>query len=264
MYFTIFSLLTSLESHLWFLTLLIPFYAYLRIIAILYLVLPQTQGARILYQERLQPFLAHHEAQIETLIGDAHARIREYGGEWVERLIETVRERVFGARPAPKAAGAYSAASAGPGAGGYVQGLVQRFSLPSAGAPAGEFYGMLAAAAGGLGRGNAPAEDLSPAAQVEALLRQGGLVPKGVSGKEERARFLGAQKERLGALLAAVEREEGSLEEGGFGRSKSEASFERIEGEDLAYGNVPPPKGAGEGWFGGWLGGKGEEKRKEE
>ena len=280
MYWTVTSLLFALESHLWFLTFFIPFYAYLRIPVLLYLVLPQTQGARIIYQTHLHPFLAHHEAQIETWIGSAHERIRGYGGEWVEYVIQMVREKVFGARPESRAASAYPGTRSGSeGAQGYVQGLMQRFSLPAASAglaaPAGDFYGLLSAAASTMGRGAGSAGPQSSEAQIDMLLRQGGLVPSHITTTAERARFLGTQRQKLSVLLGALDKEAGRLEgengrEGAaaagadIGRSKSEASFEKIEGEDLAYGAPPPPKKQGEGWLGGWFGGGQEEKKKKE
>src|SRR5438045_430888 len=57
----------------------IPFYPWIRAGFLLYLISPQTQGAKVLYQTYLHPFLEEHEIAIEDFISSAHDRAKEAG-----------------------------------------------------------------------------------------------------------------------------------------------------------------------------------------
>ncbi len=66
---------------------------------LLYLVLPQTQGARIIYQEHIHPWLEENETQIEDFIASAHDRLRAAGIAYLKRAIELLKTKVLGMPP---------------------------------------------------------------------------------------------------------------------------------------------------------------------
>jgi hypothetical protein len=80
-----------------------PFYAYLRLFLLSYLVLPQTQGARLLYQSYIQPFLAQHEADIDIFISHARNRARAVGLQYLKRAMNFMKENLLGLQPITQA-----------------------------------------------------------------------------------------------------------------------------------------------------------------
>lgn len=56
----------------------IPFYSIIKTIFLLYLALPQTQGATYVYQFHLRPFFAKHEQQIDQTIAQVRARLYRF------------------------------------------------------------------------------------------------------------------------------------------------------------------------------------------
>ncbi|MCJ1265592.1 hypothetical protein MMC22_005472 [Lobaria immixta] len=243
----------------------LPFYAYVRLFLLSYLVLPQTQGARLLYQSHIHPFLAHHESDIDSLITHAHDRAKAAGLSSLKRFIEFVKERVLGLPPKSQPARASPEGS-------YAQTLLSRFNLPSArqglAAPAGDFYGLLSAALGQVGTGAGSRE-----AQVEEMTRSGTLIPHGMTSASEKMTFLATQRERLRLLLTALDKEASGLEteesirrdverrlvtpasdDDGLRKSRSEAEFDSIEREDWS-GERESGGGGGGGAGGGDEGG---------
>jgi Protein involved in membrane traffic len=104
-----------------------PFYSWIRLFFMAYLVLPQTQGARVLYQEYVEPFLVHHEREIDEFIGRTHERAKAAGLQYFYQAIDFIREKILGLPP-------QRAATAAPpppvGAAAYAQSLLSRFNLP--------------------------------------------------------------------------------------------------------------------------------------
>ncbi len=80
-----------------------PFYAYLRLFLLSYLVLPQTQGARLLYQSYIQPFLAQHEADIDIFISHARNRARAIGLQYLKRAMDFIKENLLRLQPIAQA-----------------------------------------------------------------------------------------------------------------------------------------------------------------
>ena len=249
----------------------IPFYAYIRLLFHLYLVLPQTQGARILYQSHLQPYLHDNERGIEDFIASAHHRLRQAGISYLKRAIELLRTNVLGLPPSPPSAAAASSSSVGGEGQSYTQTLLARFSLPgarwgAAGAAgqgsAADFYNLLASAVGAASASSAATTGSAP----------GVLVPDDIRGASARMSFIAAQRERLAALMSALDREASQIqegeEEGGGGaplsKSRSEADFEKLEaesgeeeGEELRR-RTPGLGGQAAGWVSwAWGGGGG-------
>ncbi len=248
MYWVVLACALLVESWTDWLLVWIPFYQLFRLVFLLYLVLPQTQGARVLYQTRLHPWLAEHEARIDEFIGSAHARLRSAGIHYLKQAITYLRTAL--GLPAQESAVAAPTASTNPQT--YTKALFARFTLPSARWPGGavgsaaasmgagegatgpDFYSLLAgavgalgtatgaaggAAAGALSRGisaaAASASSTGPTAATAAaaqMTASGTLVPPHVRAAD-RASFLATQRDRLRTLLSALEREAAQLEQ---------------------------------------------------
>ena len=255
MYWVVLSCFSLFDYWTWFILSWVPFYAYLRLIILSYLVLPQTQGARLIYQSYIHPFLAHHEHDIEKFITSAHERSMAAGLEYLRNLIDFVREKVFGMQAPPRTVASPQ--------GTYAQSLLSRFNLPNArqglAAPAGDFYGLLSSAMGTIASTSNSRE-----AQVDSLSRSGTLIPKELTSNAEKLSFLSAQRERFRVILTALDREasdlgtESAIERDvnarllsesmeGLKKSKSEAEFEEIrsDGPGVEQGAV----GSGGGWL---------------
>lgn len=245
MYWVSFGLLALFEAWTWYIISWVPFYAYFRLIVLSYLVLPQTQGARLLYQSYIHPFLAQHEAKIEDFITNAHDKAKSAGLRYIQQLIEYVKTNVLGMQ-------AKSAPPSPPPGTSYAQSLLSRFNLPSAkeglAAPAGDFYGLLSAAVGTMARG-ASSRDI----QVDELSRSGTLIPQNITSTAARINFLSTQREKLRVLLSALDNEASGLEverdverrmgdaapvaQGGLQKSKSEAEFDTIDRDEASGQN---------------------------
>ena len=241
----------------------LPFYAYFRLFLLSYLVLPQTQGAKLLYQTYIHPFLAHYEHDIDKFIISAHDRAKAIGLDYLKRAIEFVKQNVLGIQP--KAAHA----EAIPSGGNYAQNLLSRFNLPSAreglAAPAGDFYSLLSSAVGNISTSSGASREV----QMEDLTRSGTLIPQGMTSTTEKMTFLSAQREKLRVLLGALDKEASDLgteaaiekdvekrlagEQLGdkLRKNKSELEFEQIGKEDLK-GQKEGKSVQGGSWFGSW------------
>lgn len=171
----------------------IPLYAYLRLLFLLYLVLPQTQGARIIYTTYVHPYLEDNESQIEELIATAHDKMKAAGMAYLKRAIELLRTQVLGMAPSPDAAADAQSADAGVPASqrprSYTQALLDRFQLPQGRWPSGgggggapvpapafggpgsagqDFYNFLASAvAAATGSGSSSAAAAAAAAETD-------------------------------------------------------------------------------------------------
>ncbi|SLM35479.1 TB2/DP1/HVA22-related protein [Lasallia pustulata] len=260
MYWVVLSCFSLIESWTWFILAWLPFYAYLRLLLLSYLVLPQTQGARLLYQTHIHPFLSTHEHDIDDFITSAHDRAKAAGLSYIKRFVDFVRESCLGMPPKSRPA---TPTRKEPGA-SYAQNLLSRFNLPSAreglAAPAGDFYGLLSTALAQVASGSASRE-----MQAEEISASGTLIPKGMTSAAEKMSFLETQRERLRVLLSALDKEASNLsveqqvekdvdrrlgvERAGEGmaRSKSEADFEAIDREEAKK----EEGGAGDG--GSWM-----------
>ncbi|OAA70666.1 HVA22 domain membrane protein [Cordyceps fumosorosea ARSEF 2679] len=209
MYWVVFSICLLAESWVSFIVTWIPFYGYFRLVFLLYLILPQTQGARVLYEQYVHPFLRDNESQIDEFIASSHERLKSAGLSYIRQAINYVRENLLGMPPAEPPA----PMPENVGAQGYTQALLSRFSIPSAkwattGAQgSGDFYSLLSsavAAASGAGAArSAPGTDLTAS---------GHLIPEHLRDSGEKMSFISTQKERLSYLLAALDREAQELQ----------------------------------------------------
>ncbi|EOO03286.1 putative receptor expression-enhancing protein [Phaeoacremonium minimum UCRPA7] len=246
----------------WFLVW-IPFYGYIRLLFLLYLVLPQTQGARVIYTTYLHPWLEDNESQIEDFIATTHDKMKTAGITYIKRAIEAVRVNVLGLPPNPQAAATEPPAA--PAAQSYTQALLARFTLPQArwsggaGSTGQDFYNLLAgavsaasatvssAAAAGSGGGAAAASSsgaADPATGASmSMSASGTLIPPNIRGTSEKISFIAAQRERLNIVLSALDREAKQLESGSGGRPEAErrpSSIARDLNLDLAGDDEEP------------------------
>jgi len=230
----------------------LPFYGWIRLILLSYLVLPQTQGAKMIYQDHIHPFLTHYEQDIDNFITNAHDRAKTAGLQYLKRAIEFVKESVFGMKPKAQSSPPPSSH------GSYAQNLLSRFHLPSAregfAAPAGDFYGLLSSALVQATNSGASRE-----VQAEEMSAGGTLIPPSMTSRTEKMSYISAQRERLRVLLSALDKEAGNLSteekiaadverrmgdttaaaasgEDGLRKSKSEAEFDTIERDEASTG----------------------------
>lgn len=237
----------------------IPLYPYVRLLFLLYLVLPQTQGARIIYTTYVHPYLEDNESQIEDLIATAHDKMKAAGMAYLKQAIELLRTQVLGMAPSPEAAQAESnniPASDRPRS--YTQALLDRFQLPAARwLPAGtnaavgaDFYNFLAnavttatgaAAAGtgadkesssntGAGSGGVASPGGVGAFPAGDLTASGTLVPPSIRDNADKMTFLAAQRERLNMVLSALDREAAQLRSSGATSPPVVAQDDNLDG----------------------------------
>ncbi|CAM1502402.1 Fc.00g043860.m01.CDS01 [Cosmosporella sp. VM-42] len=268
MYWVVFSICLLAESWVYFILTWIPFYGYIRLLFLLYLILPQTQGARLIYEEKIHPWLEENETQIDEFITSAHNRLTAAGIRYVKLAIEAFKTKVLGLPPSDPTPPSPEPQS-------YTQSLISRFSVPAArwagtgsGAGAGnsgsDFYSLLssavAAATGATGLAGA-----SGAPSNQEVTNSGTLIPPHLRDSTEKMSFIAAQRDRLNIVLSALDREADTIQRtetqrahrrppsmtfdgteddeptqrppsglsawSGLSRNRSEADFEKIDAE---------------------------------
>ncbi|EGY16194.1 hypothetical protein VD0002_g2530 [Verticillium dahliae] len=255
MYWVVLACVLLVESWTeWFLGW-IPFYAYLRLFFLLYLVLPQTQGARLLYETYVHPFLEDNETQIEAFIADLHDRAKAAGISYIRQAIEFIKTNVFGLPPSPPEPESPRAASYAPQS--YTQSLLARFSVPNArwapppqpassGSTGGDFYSLLAGAVSAATRSaTSPGSGSGAGSGVDAHRGGGGgggwggLIPSNLTGATEKMSFIAAQRERLNVVLDGLDREAQTLQREETLRARNAEDYLRpgsisLDGEGFA------------------------------
>jgi hypothetical protein len=216
----------------------IPFYSWLRLIFLLYLVLPQTQGAKILYLDYLEPYIVHHETQIDQFIGDTHDRLQQMGLGYLSIAIEWARDRILGQK-SPQQGAAAAGQQQGAGAGGYASyatDLLSRFAMPGArtntptqpGTSSSTVYNTLsnlAGAAFATSSSQRSAATEAASINIPPSLFNFDNIPG--QSTAEKASFISAQQNRLQGLLKMLDKEQQNL--------------------DLAYGADPRGERGGNG-----------------
>ncbi|KAI4604040.1 hypothetical protein KJ359_000167 [Pestalotiopsis sp. 9143b] len=227
MYWSVLSCALLVESWFEFILVWVPFYAYARLLFLLYLVLPQTQGARHLYETYLHPYLEDNEAQIEDFIASAHDRLKAAGMAYLKQAIEMLKTKVLGMPPTREDEAA-SDIRAKEAPQTYTQSLLARFSVPSAkwggvgssaasaGSTGQDFYNMLAgavsAATGVNALGAAGAGAYGGGSREAGAANSGNLIPDNIRGAGEKMNFIANQRKNLSFLLAALDKEANHLE----------------------------------------------------
>ncbi|KAK3945737.1 receptor expression-enhancing protein 2 [Diplogelasinospora grovesii] len=264
MYWVVLSCALLVESWTKWILVWFPFYAYIRLLFLLYLVLPQFQGARVLYQTYVHPWLEDNELSIEDFIASAHDRLRAAGIAYIKRAIELLKTNVLGLPPTPEAEAAAAAAAAPPQQPytpqGYTQSLLARFTLPqprTGGTTAGtggvvgsgtDFYGSLAsvvsAAMGAAGGSGSKAPERGTG-NIGVGVGGGwsAMIPESIRGTTERMTFIQAQRERLNIVLSALDREATQLQQQQQEATIPRADSTNMDGFGLEEENTPRASG---------------------
>lgn len=219
MYWVVFSVALLAESWISFILVWIPFYGYLRLFFLLYLILPQTQGARVIYQTYVHPFLEDNESQIDDFIASAHDRLKAAGVAYVKHAIEFVKTNVLGLPPTETPEPEPTSISQT-----YTQALLSRFSVPAArSANAGtDVYNLLASAVAAAGT----------AAGTLNNGRRESLIPRDLQSSGEKMTFITAQRERLNILLSALENEAQEVQAAEQHAHQNRARSMNVDGPD--------------------------------
>ncbi|KAI1100344.1 TB2/DP1, HVA22 family-domain-containing protein [Jackrogersella minutella] len=243
MYWSVLSCALLVESWTEFILTWIPFYSYMRLFFLLYLVLPQTQGARVLYETYLHPYLEENETAIEDFIASAHDRLKAAGMAYLKRAIELLRTQVLGMPPREQEE--ETRATAAPQ--GYTQALLARFSVPAArwtnnnaGTPGTDFFNMLAGAVGAAA-GNFATQAKNPESSTATL------IPENISGADEKITFITAQRERLALMMGALDKEAQQLEKSEEERKTADQARKELRPSSMSLdgqeGSSRPPSG---------------------
>ncbi|KAL2430243.1 hypothetical protein ABEF95_004344, partial [Exophiala dermatitidis] len=262
-YFTILSLTLLFESWTLFIIGWVPFYSWIRLIFLLYLVLPQTQGAKVLYLDYLEPYIVHHETRIDRFIGEAHERLQQMGLGYLNIVIEFLREKVLGQKSPQQQQQQQTPGSTSYA--GYAQDLLSRFAMPGArtnaptqpGTTSAGVYSMVSNLAGAaFAARSAPSEE--PATSIPPSLFQD--IPA-TGSSAEKSNYISAQRERLLNLLKALDKEQQNIDlaYGGGGapqthsrslssgsasasglknKSMSEQSFENVDYDEARHPTI--------------------------
>lgn len=204
-----------------------------------YLVLPQTQGAKILYIDYVAPFLEQHERGIEEMIGRSHERARALGLQYFYQAIDLIRQKVLGLPPQQEAPPPPS----GPAA--YAQSLLSRFNMPSAGPPTaapGDWFSALSGVMSSVASAGTSREDREANLSQSGTLLQRQL--QSMTG-QEKTTFISQQREALDFLRRTLAEEEHGTGRGdpdtdglAYGASlrknTSDNSFDVVDEEDVA------------------------------
>jgi receptor expression-enhancing protein 1/2/3/4 len=171
----------------------------------LWLVLPGFQGSSKLYMEYVHPQLEAHEREIEDFIARSHEQAKAAGLEYVRKLIEYVKQQVLGSQYVQQQTSSQPAQPQD--AAVFIQNLFTRWRVapisPYAPQMATDFYRFMSTA---LQQQNTAGDGAVGSAS---------LIPPEIEGKMEKTRFIMQQKQRVQALMAALEREENSMQGGG-------------------------------------------------
>ncbi|KAL7938782.1 TB2/DP1, HVA22 family domain-containing protein [Trichoderma chlorosporum] len=241
MYWVVFSCCLLVESWVYFILAWVPFYGYIRLLFFLYLILPQTQGARVLYEQHIHPFLRENESQIDEFIASAHERLKAAGIDYLRKAIDYLRVHVLGmppSEPEPPTPPPSTYQS-------YTQSLLARFNIPAAAGPSApsnvgsDLFGLLASAVTAATGGSGARSDAGG-------ISSSSVVPSHIQDSSERMTFIASQRDRLNVLLTALDREAAQLQRNG-GQTQSRSRSRHMESdEDVTQ---RPPSGLS-GWSG--------------
>ncbi|KAG0227456.1 hypothetical protein BGW41_003815 [Actinomortierella wolfii] len=95
MYWTVLGMYTMVEYVADMVVFWLPFYYDIKILFILWMMLPQTQGSLYIYQVFVEPYLASHEQDIDKTLQDAQRQARAMGLEYIKRGIAALQKAVI-------------------------------------------------------------------------------------------------------------------------------------------------------------------------
>lgn len=200
------------------------------------MVLPQTQGAKYLYQIYVSPFIVEHERQIDEMIGDLHDGLQSVGLGYLGQLVDLIREKALGQTALQHPTGTHDTSPAG-----YAQSLMSRFAMPDARNNAQNLYGMLSSLSVPTavpGRARDIPSSAGPSYNSAAELT----MPSG--SNLEKSNYIASERARLANMLRSLEKEQHNIdlaygsEPSALPTSRSETSFESISHSEVLP--IPP------------------------
>ncbi|KAI5794403.1 TB2/DP1, HVA22 family-domain-containing protein [Peziza echinospora] len=226
MYWVVIACVLVVEAWTEWLLRWLPFYYNFRAAFMLWLVLPQTQGATKLYVEYVHPYLIEHEKEIENFIATAHDQIKAAGYSYLKRAICHAEEIILGTRRSQERPPTPSGQP-------YANFLLNRFKLsPIATQPtqtASDFYNSISSTL------TSAIPAFTPTKTVE----------------QEKAQYFALQQQKLRLAMLQLEQEmaamrtPGGTPDQGFYKSPSGGSL-----SDFDHVESAEAEGAGQFWAG--------------
>jgi len=186
MYWVVIACILVVEAWTEWLLRWFPFYYNIRAAFMLWLVLPQTQGATKLYVEYVHPYLTEHEKDIEHFIATAHDQLKAAGYSYLKQAITHAEEIIFGTRRTKERPGTPLDES-------YANFLLSRFKLSPIASPTNpntDFYNSITSTiSNALPTLNSPTKT-----------------------NQDKAMYLAAEQAKLRSAMAALEKEMASMQ----------------------------------------------------
>ncbi|KAF9962446.1 receptor accessory protein 4 [Mortierella alpina] len=91
MYWTVMGIFTLAEVVLDTLVFWLPFYYEVKMLFVLWMILPQTQGSIYLYQTFVDPYLSQHEREIDQTLKDIQKQAMAMGMQYIKQAIQMIQ-----------------------------------------------------------------------------------------------------------------------------------------------------------------------------
>ncbi|ORY79968.1 hypothetical protein BCR37DRAFT_381394 [Protomyces lactucae-debilis] len=164
-------------------------------IVVLWMVLPQTQGATQLYLHYLHPQLVLHERDLDKLIFTLHQQAMQSGAAQLQRLYRLVQEILIGPAARAPENSATPTSSTGPAEqDGFIANLLARFRTVPVGSSAETIPATLLAFISSYSRS---ATSMTPSSAAD-------IVPSHLQ-PEERANYIALQKQKVNNWLQLLD-----------------------------------------------------------
>ncbi|CAD6506340.1 BgTH12-07266 [Blumeria graminis f. sp. triticale] len=232
MYWVVLACALFIESWTAFILAWVPFYSWIRLACLLYLILPQTQGAKFIYLAYVHPFLQKNELAIDEFISSTHDRVKGTGIEYCKKAVELIKRNIFGA---PQKQSTPPSSPSDPRCANYAQNLMAKFRIRpenplrstdfdfSSVTTSTDFRGIFTSAV--------------TAATSRELFQNSsrnrshsGISESPNMSCAERLSFISAQRERLTALLSELEKEAATLQDHPKSYTKAEYASQTLRG----------------------------------
>ncbi|KAF9574697.1 hypothetical protein EC968_005701 [Mortierella alpina] len=91
MYWTVMGIFTLAEVVLDMFVFWLPFYYEIKMLFVLWMILPQTQGSIYLYQTFVDPYLSQHEREIDQTLKDIQKQAMAMGMQYIKQAIQMIQ-----------------------------------------------------------------------------------------------------------------------------------------------------------------------------
>ncbi|KAG0328746.1 receptor accessory protein 4 [Dissophora globulifera] len=95
MYWTVMGLFTLVEFVLDTFIFWFPFYYEIKLIFVLWMIMPQTQGSIYLYQKFVDPYLSQHEHDIDKALKDMQNQAMAMGMQYIKQAVQMIQNLAF-------------------------------------------------------------------------------------------------------------------------------------------------------------------------